>query len=132
MTTSLTAEELTEFRDQLRNRERQLLDELRSGKRRSESDTFERVAGEAPDSGDASVADTVMDQLNAERQRDYEELREVQEALTRLEDGSFGICLVCGQPIDRLRLKAFPTAKYDIQHQEDIERQRGVPETPTL
>lgn len=132
MATPLSAEELAGFRKQLRDREAQLLNELRAGKQRSESESFEQVAGEVPDAGDASVADVATDQVNAERQRDYEELRDVQDALARIEEGTFGLCLVCGEPIDRRRLKAFPTAKYDIQHQEEIERRTGAPETPSL
>lgn len=132
MSTSLSAEELSAFRQQLQNRERQLLSELRSGKEQSQAESFKELAGEAPDAGDASVADVVTDGISAERQRDYEELGEVQAALTRIEDGSFGICLRCGKPIDKSRLQALPTAKYDLQHQEEVERQSGAPETPTL
>lgn len=132
MTTSLSAEEVSAFQRQLRDRERQLLDELRSGKQRSESETFRQIAGEAPDSGDSSVADVVTDGVSAERQRDYEELREVQEALTRIENGSYGLCLRCGEPVEKERLRALPAAKYDLRHQEQVERQSGAPATPTL
>ncbi len=132
MATSLSAAELAEFRNLLRNRERQLLSELQSGRARSESETFGQVAGEAPDAGDASVADVATDGVSAERQRDYEELREVQAALTRMDEGSYGICLACGEPIDPRRLRAFPAAKYDLRHQEEFERRQGAPATPTL
>jgi DnaK suppressor protein len=132
MATLLSAEELSRFREQLGDRERQLLDELRSGTERAESESFARVASEVPDPGDASVADAATDELSAERQRDYEELGEVQDALTRIEEGSYGICLRCGEPIEPQRLLAVPTAKYDLRHQEEIERQNGGPATPTL
>jgi DnaK suppressor protein len=132
MSNSLSADELRGFRSQLQQRERQLLDELHSGRVRAETESFQQTASEAPDSGDASVADNATDQLSAERQRDFEELQDVQDALTRIEDGSYGTCLTCGEPIDRQRLRAYPTAKYDIEHQEDLERQTGAPRTPTL
>jgi DnaK suppressor protein len=132
MATLLSAEELSRFREQLGDRERQLLDELRSGTERAESESFARVASEVPDPGDASVADAATDELSAERQRDYEELGEVQDALTRIEEGSYGTCLTCGEPIEPQRLRALPTAKYDLRHQEEIERLNGGPATPTL
>jgi DnaK suppressor protein len=132
MATFLSADELAELGSQLRDRERQLLGELEAGKQRSESDTFQQVAGEAHDAGDASVADVVTDGVSAERQRDYEELQDVQDALARIDEGSYGICLTCGEPIDVRRLRAAPTAKYDLEHQEQIERQSGAPSTPTL
>jgi DnaK suppressor protein len=129
---SLTAQERQEFGDLLRARERQLLSELRAGRERAETESFPQTASEAPDSGDASVADLAADQISAERQRDFDELQDVQDALTRLEDGTYGICFTCGEPIARDRLRALPTAKYDLQHQEQIERQTDTPPTPTL
>jgi RNA polymerase-binding transcription factor DksA len=132
MTDSLSAQERTEFGDQLRARERQLLSELRAGSERAESESFTQTASEAPDAGDASVADTATDQVSADRQRNFEELQDVQDALTRIEDGSYGLCLTCGKPIDRQRLRALPTAKYDIEHQEQLERRVGAPATPKL
>ena len=132
MTTSLSAQDLSAFRKQLADRERQLLDELRSEKKRAESETFLQTAGDVPDAGDASIADSATDGLSAARQRDYEELRDVQDALTRIENGSFGTCLECGEPIDPERLRASPAAKYDLQHQRQAERREGSPATPTL
>jgi DnaK suppressor protein len=132
MTGSLSSAELSEFRTQLRVREGQLLDELHAGRQRSGSESFQQTASEVPDAGDSSVADIAADQLSAERQRNFEELQDVQDALTRLEDGSFGICLNCGKLIDRERLRAFPTAKYDLEHQEEIERRVGSPASATL
>jgi DnaK suppressor protein len=38
-------------------------------------------------------------------------LKDVEEALTRLDDGTYGICEVCGQPIGEARLEAMPTAR---------------------
>jgi len=36
------------------------------------------------------------------------ELAQINRALKRLEDGSYGYCVVCGQPIDERRLAALP------------------------
>lgn len=45
------------------------------------------------------------------------ELRDVEDALRRLEEGSYGRCEVCGQPIPDERLEANPTARFDIEHE---------------
>jgi len=37
-------------------------------------------------------------------------LKDIDGALARMEDGSYGICKYCGQPIDVKRLKARPVA----------------------
>jgi RNA polymerase-binding transcription factor DksA len=128
MTASLSAEEVLQFRTQLQRRERELMQELSAGRERAAAETFERLAGEAPDVGDASLADTERDGVSAERERDTAELRNVQDALTRLDAGTYGLCLRCGEPIDRARLRAFPAARYDVQHQAEYER--GAVATP--
>ncbi len=45
-------------------------------------------------------------------------LRQVEEALERLEDGTYTICAECEQPISPKRLEAVPWAKYCIACQE--------------
>ena len=47
-------------------------------------------------------------QLFAQRSGDYVEYLE--EALARIEDGTFGTCRVCDQEISRARLEAVPAA----------------------
>jgi DnaK suppressor protein len=43
-----------------------------------------------------------------------EDLEEVEDALTKLENGTYGVCEDCRQPIDPLRLEAKPAARYCI------------------
>jgi RNA polymerase-binding transcription factor DksA len=45
-----------------------------------------------------------------------ESLDEVAGALGRLEDGSYGQCEVCGQPIQPARLEAMPATRFCINH----------------
>lgn len=51
-------------------------------------------------------------------------LREVRAALARIEDGSYGICLNCEQPIPKKRLDAVPWAAYCVRCQEAVDAQR--------
>ena len=44
-------------------------------------------------------------------------LREIDEAIDRMTDGTYGFCAECGREIPYGRLKANPTAKYCIEHQ---------------
>ena len=132
MNVGLSREELMQFKTLLQTRESELLRELQSGKQRANVETFERIAGEVPDVGDASVADSTRDAVNAERERDADELREVQAALDRIDAGTYGVCLTCGKLIDIQRLRAFPTARYDAEHQAQHEREQGAAQTPKL
>lgn len=47
-------------------------------------------------------------------------LKEVNDALKRMEDGTYGTCETCKQPIDVERLRANPAAKTDIEHANGI------------
>ena len=43
-------------------------------------------------------------------------LDDVERALTRLDQGTYGVCEACGQPIDEDRLASFPTARTCAGH----------------
>ncbi|WP_237770181.1 TraR/DksA family transcriptional regulator [Ornithinimicrobium sp. CNJ-824] len=55
-------------------------------------------------------------QLAAVTDQAREHLAEVEAALGRLADGTYGTCPVCGGPIDPARLEARPTARTCVQH----------------
>ena len=50
------------------------------------------------------------------------ELDDVERALERVADGTYGQCRECGEPIDPERLEARPSAIYCIRHQREHER----------
>ena len=50
-----------------------------------------------------------------------QQLRQIKEALARLDEGTYGICAECDKPISSKRLQAVPWAKYCVPCQE----QRG-------
>jgi len=59
----------------------------------------------------------------AERQQKY--LEQVEEALARIEAGTYGICLVTGEPINVERLDEVPVAKYSVKGKEILEKKRA-------
>jgi len=86
---------------------------------------------EAPsDSGDASVADEAASQDFREAQSDSDVLKQVREALVRIDDGTFGRCVVDGGPIEEKRLEAIPWTPYCLRHQQANEA--AVPPHPTM
>ncbi len=44
------------------------------------------------------------------------ELAEVDRALQKLDDGTYGLCETCGEPIAPARLEAMPAARFCIDH----------------
>lgn len=55
------------------------------------------------------------------------ELADVADALRRLDDGTYGQCEVCGRPIPDDRLEAEPTARFDIEHQRQVDGSGRLP-----
>jgi len=53
--------------------------------------------------------------------RTARQLKEVEAALGRIEDETYGVCLLCEEPISEKRLKAVPWAAYCIGCQERAE-----------
>jgi RNA polymerase-binding transcription factor DksA len=102
------------------------LRELRSG-----TEAELQAAGERIDAMTAARADTNSDdehdpegatigfewsQADALRSSLRRRLAEIDGALTRLADGTYGICAVCGDPIAPARLEARPTTDRCIRH----------------
>ena len=77
------------------------------------------------DTDDWAVADAMQGFDIAMVARDVAEIGEVECALRRVADGSYGRCIDCDQPIPPARLNAYPAAARCIRCQEDFERRQG-------
>jgi DnaK suppressor protein len=83
---------------------------------------------EAPDQmtygSQAAAASQVFDQQRdlALRERAMQHLAQVDAAMSRLDDGTFGTCARCGRPIAPERLEALPWAAHCIECQTILDR----------
>jgi len=66
--------------------------------------------------------ETALNIATGESQR----LREVADALRRIENGTFGICEGCEAPIPRKRLEVFPAARYCIACKSRLEKEGSL------
>jgi RNA polymerase-binding protein DksA len=128
---ALTQQERDEFRGRLQQRRRELIEEIRAELARSDNEHYVDLAGRVADSGDAAVADLLVDLDAAMTDRDVRELRAAEAALARLDAGTYGQCEDCGGDIGLARLRANPLATRDIAHQTRYERESGTT-PPTL
>jgi DnaK suppressor protein len=112
------------FRQRLIDLERQLVVKL--GR---EAETAREPTDDRSDPADVSRADELKDQTLAAADSDTAQLAAVRAALSRIDEGTFGRCLVDGGPIEEKRLEAVPWASYCIKHQSEME---GAVRTPTL
>ena len=76
---------------------------------RSGSGLPQRAGEGAPaDVIDKATAETELKVQVRLRQTESHLLRAIEEALVRIEQGSFGVCQVCGKPVPKVRLDAVP------------------------
>ena len=77
------------------------------------------------DQTDHASADTEREFQILNRDRIQTMLRQTEQALARLENGTFGICEDTGEPIGLRRLMAQPTTALSLEAQEARERRSG-------
>ena len=67
----------------------------------------------------------IYDQASSERDREREKLKNIDEALLRLEEGEYGICEECEEEIPMGRLKIVPFARHCVKCKADLEKQQA-------
>jgi RNA polymerase-binding protein DksA len=117
-----TAAELAELRTELEGEVEHLKEEIR--------DAEQEIAGLFRDGSDgagndqADVGSTTLERYHelslANNARDM--LNQIEFALTRIDDGTYGVCENCGNAIGKGRLQAFPRATLCVSCKERQER----------
>lgn len=111
-----------------------LLTELRLHARHVSEDqasALEVADDDAKESADLALRDLMSEMLLKLGDRESQMIADIDQALLRMEEGSYGRCVKCNRPIDERRLEALPTARYDATCQEAIEAKSGETR-PTL
>jgi len=109
---------LAEYRETLLAKRRELVGNVNNM-------TREALASRSPSDGRSAMpqhmADLGSDNWEQEftlelMQNERGLVREIDEALARIDNGTYGICLATHRPINRARLKAKPWARYCIEY----------------
>jgi DnaK suppressor protein len=79
-------------------------------------------AANFPDPNDRATQESEFSLELRTRDRERKLIRKIEEALKRIEDGSYGFCLETGEPIGVKRLEARPVATLSVEAQERRER----------
>lgn len=117
-----TPEEVTEARTLLTSEILRLRSELEA--------SGAALAGLMRDSGDGAgddEADTGTKNITREHELSLaanaqEMLEQTERALARLEAGTYGLCEICGKPIGKARMQAFPRATLCVEDKQKQER----------
>ncbi|MBN1600647.1 MAG: hypothetical protein JW915_03510 [Chitinispirillaceae bacterium] len=128
MNKKFTKKQLDFFKDKLLTEKQRVLEEMdelqQSNLKQSISDSAGEISRYSYHLGDvASLSYGREFSMGlAERQQKY--LEQVDEALQRIDDGTYGICKVTGELIDVERLEEVPVAKYSVKGKELMERRK--------
>jgi len=107
----LSKYQIRDFKKTLDDRFLDLLEEIRLELLKTEDHTYIALAGRVNDTGEASVADLLVDIQLADIDRHTQEIRDIDAALLRMATGNYGVCDNCQTSIAIERLQAYPTAK---------------------
>jgi DnaK suppressor protein len=113
----MSKEQLDHFREILSNWKQDLMQEV--------DRTMLHMKDEAanfPDPNDRATQESEFSLELRTRDRERKLIRKIDEALKRIEDGSYGYCLETGEPIGVKRLEARPVATLSVEAQERRER----------
>jgi DnaK suppressor protein len=120
--TPLTVDERAALEAALRARESELRADVSSKLRTQDDPRLVGLRNQMEDTDDWAAADASAAQDIALVSRDLAELANVESALMRIADGTYGDCADCGNPIPYARLAAYPAAQRCVGCQENAER----------
>ncbi len=118
----LKTKDLEFFRDLLIAKRRELLGDVHS----MEEEALRSASGSNLSNLPIHMADMGTDNYEQEFtlglvEKDRQLLREINIALAKIRDGTYGICEGTGKPITKARLEAKPWAKYSIEYTRKME-----------
>jgi RNA polymerase-binding protein DksA len=119
----LTPKELEHFRELLLAKRRELVGDMSS----MEREALRSATGSNLSNLPLHMADMGTDNYEQEFtlglvEKDRQLLREINQALAKIQDGRYGICEGTGKPISKPRLEAQPWARFSIEYARLMER----------
>ena len=114
----LMKKELKRFKDMLLEKRRAVLDRARQ----TLSENMTLDTNDLPDEMDLASSEYIQSFEFRLRGREKSLLTKLDNALRKIEEGNFGVCEVCEEPIGKKRLEARPETTLCIRCKEDQER----------
>ena len=123
--------------EKLEHYRRILTDQLRQRTETARENQSDALETAGTDDGVKDVADQSVKDVSQEieyrlSERESKAIADIDQALMRIEEGTYGVCVRCGKEIPERRLEAVPTARYDAECQAIVEQGTGEDEHATL
>jgi DnaK suppressor protein len=119
----LSSKELEHFRELLLDKRRELVGDMSH----MEREALRSASGTNLSNLPMHMADMGTDNYEQEFtlglvEKERVLLREINQALAKIQDGTYGICEGTGKPINKVRLEAQPWARFSIEYARQMER----------
>ena len=118
----MKAQDVENFKRKLLEMRRDLLGQVERKK------LYSKEVGEdgIPDSGDVAAYSYSKEVLMGLGENERTKLRLVEEALTKIEEGTYGVCERCEEAIPVKRLELLPFTRYCVQCQSELEKESAT------
>jgi DnaK suppressor protein len=122
----IAPKELEVFRDRILAKRREIVGDMSS----MEREALRSGSGSNLSNLPLHMADMGTDNYEQEftlglMEKDRKLLRDLNDALAKIQNGTYGICEGTGKPITKARLEAQPWARYSIEYARKLERRLG-------
>lgn len=104
---------------------RQLREEFHAAQRNHLADAAETKPNFSMSMGDGGSDEFERDLLLTEASSEQEVIYEIEQALKRIESGTYGVCALTGKPIAQARLRAIPWTRFSIAAERRLEAAEG-------
>ncbi|WP_405986369.1 TraR/DksA family transcriptional regulator [Streptomyces sp. NBC_00872] len=117
-----TEEEVTAARDELEGETARLTAEITSSETALVGLMRDSGGGAGDDDADTGTKNITREHEMALAANAREMLEQTERALQRLDSGTYGLCEICGKPIGKARMQAFPRATLCVEDKQKQER----------
>jgi DnaK suppressor protein len=116
----LTKKELEKFKQRLLELRAEVSSRIRDRANTARVENFSELTEEIDQAAHATEEAFNMRLLDKE----VKLLREIEAALRKFDEGTYGICEGTDEPIERRRLEARPWTRYSVAYKEQLEREK--------
>lgn len=118
----MKAQDVEVFKRKLLEMRRDLLGQVEKNK------LYSKEVGEdgIPDSGDVAAYSYSKEVLMGLGENERAKLRLVEEALAKIDEGTYGVCERCEEAIPVKRLELLPFTRYCVQCQSELEKESAT------
>lgn len=117
----LSESQLLSLASKLRDQHEELRSEVQEDRAKMDKELDRRSGREVQDRGDEANTDQWRETNAAMIDHHVDEISSIQAALSRLESGTYGWCVECGEAIGFQRLQAYPSANRCLTCQSKVE-----------